>query len=242
MIVIPTPSRTPQRGGKGAKMADYIPASDSLFDEWARNFSETCGTHVAELGLSPQDMMSISSAYMEWQSAYVSHQNARNAARGATEDKDEERDDAEELFRRFTRVIQARPETTDSLREALGITVPDRTKTLLAAQMVLANEPPLLLVDHSLRGQTTIHFGPNPSNERENALPQGMRGGKIWYHIGGLPETEDEWRWLADDTNSPYTHIIGGAEAVTIAYRAQYFDRRMRLGPFGDPVVVTISV
>jgi len=59
---------------------------------------------------------------------------------------------------------------------------------------------------------------------------------------GSVPENVDDWRWLADDTNSPYTHIIGGAEPVTIAYRAQYFDRRMRLGPFGDPVVVAISV
>jgi len=223
-------------------MPDYIPASDSLFDEWARNFSEICITYAAELGLSPGDVSSIESAYHDWQLGYVNHQNARNAARGAAEHKDEQRDNAEEIFRRFTKIIQARPETTDSHREALGITVPDRTRTVLAAQMVLANEAPLLLVDHSLRGQTIIHFGPNPSNERENALPQGMSGGKIWYHVGGLPESLDEWRWLADDTNSPYTHIIGGAEPVTIAYRAQYFDRRMRLGPFGDPVVVTISV
>jgi len=223
-------------------MADYIPASDSLFDEWARKFSETSGTYAAELGLSPGDVTTIEDAYNDWQLGYVSHQNARNAARGATEHKDEQRDGAEEVFRRFTRIIQARPETTDSHREALGISVPDTTKTLLAAEMVLANEPPLLLVDHSLRGQTTIHFGPNPSNERENPLPQGMRGAKIWYHIGGLPESDDEWKWLADDTNSPYTHIIGGNEPVSVAYRAQYFDRRMRIGPFGDPVVVTISV
>jgi len=223
-------------------MADYIPASDSLFDEWARNFSETCITYAAELGLSPGDVSSIEHAYNDWQLGYVNHQNARNAARGAAEHKDEQRDNAEEIFRRFTKMIQARPETTDSHREALGITVPDRTRTVLAAQMVLATEAPLLLIDHSLRGQTTIHFGPNPSNERENAIPQGMSGAKIWYHVGGLPESLDEWRWLADDTNSPYTHVIGGAEAVTVAYRAQYFDRRMRLGPFGDPVVVTISV
>jgi len=156
-------------------MADYIPASDSSFDEWARNFSETCITYAAELGLSPGDMMSISNAYRDWQLAYVSHQNARNAARGAAEHKDEQRDNAEELFRRFTRVIHARPETTDSHREALGITVPDRTKTVLAAQMVLATKAPLLLVDHSLRGQTIIHFGPNPSNERER-LTTGHEG------------------------------------------------------------------
>lgn len=223
-------------------MADYIPASDSMFDEWGRTFYEYCLASAASLGLLADDVRAIQDAYDEWHSAYSDHQNARNAARGAAELKDEQRDGAEEVFRRFTKIIQARPETTDSDREGLGITVPDRTRTALAAQMVLANEAPLVLVDHSLRGQTIIHFGPNPSNERENALPQGMRGSKIWYHIGGLPETEDEWKWLADDTNSPYTHIIRGDKALTLAYRAQYFDRRMRLGPFGDPVVVTISV
>jgi hypothetical protein len=29
---------------------------------------------------------------------------------------------------------------------------------------------------------------------------------------------------------------------LTITYRAQYFDRRMRLGPMGDPVTATITV
>jgi len=223
-------------------MADYIPASDSMFDEWARTFWEYCLSSAASLGLSPDDVSAMQDAYNEWHAAYVTHQRARNEATAATESKDEARDNVEEIFRRYTKIIQARPETTDSQREGLGITVPDRTRTVLAAQMVLATEAPLLLVDHSLRGQTIIHFGPNPSNERENALPQGMSGSKIWYHIGGLPETEDEWTWLADDTNSPYTHVIRGDKALTLAYRAQYFDRRMRLGPFGDPVVVTISV
>lgn len=43
-------------------MADYIPASDSLFDEWARNFSETCATYAGELGLSPDDITTIDNA------------------------------------------------------------------------------------------------------------------------------------------------------------------------------------
>ena len=223
-------------------MADYIPASDSMFDEWVRNFTEQCDAAAASLGLQPADVAAMEDAYDSWHSSYVNHQAAQNAARAATEEKDEARERAEDMFRRYTRMIQARPGTTDSQRQALGITVPDTTKTALSQDMVLTTPPPLLSVDHSLRGQTIIHFGPNPSNERENPLPQGIRGAKIWYHIGGLPASEDEWKWLGDDTNSPYTHTIGGAEPVTVAYRAQYFDRRMRLGTFGDPVVVTISV
>jgi hypothetical protein len=29
--------------------------------------------------------------------------------------------------------------------------------------------------------------------------------------------------------------------ALTVTYRAQYFDRRMRLGTFSDPVTATIT-
>ena len=69
-----------------------------------------------------------------------------------------------------------------------------------------------------------------------------MKGAKIWFHVGGIPATEAEWQWFADDTNSPYVHAISSAMAVTVAYRVQYFDTRMRTGPFSDPAIATITV
>jgi len=47
---------------------------------------------------------------------------------------------------------------------------------------------------------------------------------------------------VADDTNSPYVHTIASATPVTIAHRAQYFNTRMRTGPFSDPAIATITV
>jgi len=44
---------------------------------------------------------------------------------------------------------------------------------------------------------------------------------------------------LADDTHSPYLHILNGP--VTVSYRAQYIDRNLHLGTLCDPVTVTIT-
>ncbi|MBI4833313.1 MAG: hypothetical protein HY811_00635 [Planctomycetes bacterium] len=48
-------------------------------------------------------------------------------------------------------------------------------------------------------------------------------------------------RFLALDTNSPYIHNVGNVTTVTLAYKAQWFDRRKRMGPFGNPVVVAVT-
>jgi hypothetical protein len=47
------------------------------------------------------------------------------------------------------------------------------------------------------------------------------------------------WQWLADDSHSPYLHILNGP--VTVSYRAQYIDRNLHLGVFCDPVTVAVT-
>ena len=114
-------------------------------------------------------------------------------------------------------------------------------KSAMPEDLVHETAPPLIVLDFSKRRQMTIHWGPNPENGRNNALPEGTRGAKLFCHIGGIPADENDWVWLADDTRSPYIHLLNNSAPLTIAYRAQYFDRRMNTGPFGDPVVATIS-
>ena len=79
-------------------------------------------------------------------------------------------------------------------------------------------------------GRVTLHWSPNPGDERHNGLPAEMRGCKIWWHTGA-GAAQNNWNWLADDTASPYVHIPTGINLPeTLWYRVQYFDRRMNLG------------
>jgi len=119
---------------------------------------------------------------------------------------------------------------------------PHAERGAAAAAAVEAEREPLLRLDWSQRSRVTIHFGPNPSNERQNALPVGMRGCKLWYPLGGIPTKEEDWKFLVDDTRSPYVHVLTIDAPVTVAYRAQYFDTHMRTGPFSDPAIATVTV
>jgi hypothetical protein len=222
-------------------MPDYIPDPDAEFEEWFAAFLAYCVAHKAELGLSDADILEIQVAKATWSVAYSQYIAAHNAAAASTETKEEKRDDGERVIRKFVKIIQARPGVTDAQRENLGITVRDTNPTPLSEDIVRTTPAPRIELDWSKRGQVIVHFGPNPGDERNNGLPQGIKGAKLWFYFGTGPTDAAAWQWLADDTNSPYTHIVPTGTALTVTYRAQYFDRRMRLGTFSDPVTATIT-
>lgn len=222
--------------------ADYIPSSDADFDNWFSVFSIFCSSSGLTHGLTALQATAISDAYNAWHNAYQSHLQQQNSAKAATLIKNDERTEAEDMARQYARILQAAPSMTDAGRAAAGLTVPDSQPTPQGSGAVESTVSPLLLLDWSQRSRVTIKFGTNPQNERNNALPTGMRGCKLWYALGGVPANDADWKFLVDDTRSPYTHVLTISEPTTIVYRAQYFDRQMRTGPFGDPVVATVTV
>lgn len=237
----------------------FIPRPDSEFDEWIQNFVVLLKQFGAALGIPGNLITDMDNLMQTWVADYQGHLVAKAAARGKREAKDETLDNAAKLARTITNMLQANPATTNEQRELFRITVPDTKPTPLSPDYVLSVPPPLISLDFSKRQQITIHFGPNPENERENAKPEGIAGAKIWFHVvSPLPQEAKakdmgkfleslsyqewhEWFFLADDTNSPYVHVVETNVPVTIEYKAQWFDTRMRLGVFGDPVKVTVT-
>ncbi|MBI5778361.1 MAG: hypothetical protein HZA49_02775 [Planctomycetes bacterium] len=215
---------------------DYIPKTDAEFDEWLRNFSANIGPIGTALGLPAAQITAAVNAYPAWQVLYVAHQSAQDAARSAAEDKDAGRDTAKDTVRPVAGMAQKHPELTDGQRATLRITVWDTNPTPISPDYVLNLTPPILLLDWKQRGQVTIHFGVNPSNEKRNAKPKDIAGARIFYRIESGP-----WVYVADDTNSPYLHNLGITEPTNVEYRAQWFDKRIRFGPFGETAKCTVS-
>lgn len=104
-------------------MPDYLPRPDSVFDRWVADFIEYSIKHRSELGLTDGEATELQKASNAWSQAFARHQSAQEAARLATEDKEEKRAAAEQAVRKYVRVIQARPATTNQQRRGLGITV-----------------------------------------------------------------------------------------------------------------------
>ena len=235
----------------------FIPRPDAIFDGWLQTFYNQLKIVGPAVGLAQSEIHAVEDATTEWASDYQAHMVAKNAAQAATDTKDNTRDDTESVVRRVVKQLQANPQLTDGQRRMLGITVADIILTPQSPDYVLSVLSPLLSLDFSLRQQITAHFGTNPENEHENAKPDGIAGAKLLFRLiepRGMQGRNvskfldelghvdwNEWQFLADDTNSPYVHIIETTVPITIEYRAQWFDNSMRLGPLGDPVRATVT-
>ncbi|MFH1227697.1 MAG: hypothetical protein V1701_07320 [Planctomycetota bacterium] len=226
---------------------DYIPLRDAEFAEWLKGFTAYISVHYAELGLSATDKDNLVAANNDWKRDLQADVTAKNAARGATATKNNTRQTAESLARNLAQRSTVYPGTTNVHRASMGITVPDTNPTPTAQDYVGNLPPPLLVLDWSGRGQVVVHFGVNPADEKRNAKPVDIAGAKIWYRQEG-----GAWTFLADDTNSPYIHILAAVqhtvqaglaitEPITVEYRAQWFDKKMRTGSFGQTAKCTVS-
>ncbi len=222
-------------------MAGYIPKSDIEFDQWLEKFKSYVVAHATQIGISSMEMQTLVAKWSDWKTAYNDAITATTVYHGKIETKDDKQDDAEKYARYIAQRTTTYAGTSDEDREGMRITVRDTEPTPIPEDVVITTPTPIVFIDHSQKKTAIVHFGANPQNENQNAKPNGIKGAKIWFHIGGLPAEGEEWEFLAYDTNSPYNHIVNNDAAMTIAYRAQWFDKRMRIGPLGDPIVVAIS-
>ncbi len=219
---------------------DFIPGSDEAFDDWFAIYQAYVAANFAALGLTPAEALDVQTLKINWSLGYSNVLTIKNTYQAAVEAKDERRALAEEGIRKYTKKIQARPETTDPQRQGLGITVPDRIPTPLDPEKILQLPPPLHLAK-PLRGAVELHAGPDPGNENSNALPEICRAIEIVRAQGGVPADASGWVHVAEFSHSPYTDVLGNSAPITVSYRFRYVDRMGRPGLWSDPVTVAVS-
>lgn len=222
-------------------MVDYVPRKDHLLGGWLHGLSRFCADHGEELRLPDGLSQALAASSEGWRTAYEDHLEAHSRARGAAAAKDDQRKAAVDLARQAVRILQASPAMTNVLREEAGITIPESAPAVYRPELIQRQVPPLVLLDWSHRSKMIIHYGPNPANERENPMPPGMVGVRIWMSDKGREAAESEWTFLAGHRRSPYIHKLNNNRSITIAYRVQYIDRAQNAGSFSIPVEGTVS-
>lgn len=223
-------------------MPDYIPTNEAEKIMWLANFATWLTANGATHGFTPAEIAAFNAAVADASTAVTDNVTAQAAAKAATAIKNTALAAAIEIARDDAQRLQNDPNTTNGDRGAAGITIPDTIPTPTPASDVLTIPPPLLLLDFSVRRQVTVHWGTNPGNEHQNRRPAGTMGCQIQAALGGIPATESGWVVLDTDTESPLIHTIHEDVPTTYAYRACYVGKNLKLGPFGDPVVCTVSV
>jgi len=223
-------------------MHDYIPTNDPEKVNWLKDLALWLNANGLAHGFTQQQIDDFQAMANDSDTAYADHLAAQLAARAATVNKNTVLGNTVAIARDYVQKLQHDLSMTDAERAAAGITVPDAEKTPTAPEAILEILPPLLLLDFSIRHQVTIHWGPNPGNEHQNAKPHGVMGCEIQYAVGGVPTEESGWISLGLDTDSPIQHHVTETTPTTYVYRARYVDKKLNYGNFGDPAECTVSV
>ncbi len=220
---------------------DYLPRSDGEFDAWQVNFLAYAATHRVELGLGLLDVAPAVDAGEQWHADYLEHVAAQQAARSATQSKNASRRALVALVRPLVAKIQASAAVEDAERAALGITVPDRTRTPIGSP----TSRPLVKVDFSKRLSHRIAFA-DEKTPLHRARPRGMMGVEVWVKVTALGEAQPagpaDLSFLMLATRSPAVAEYGGADAgKTAHYMVRWLSRRAEPGPWSETASATIG-
>ncbi len=210
--------------------SNFIPMRQATFDEWAQRFREYVSANYVALGLTVAQKNEIGNAVHEAHSSFVDKQEKESIYRGAVEKDNADRKIAMQVVRTYSRYFQGRPQTTDTVREALGLPVRDKVKTPVGVPDIA----PELSIDFSQRLQHTVHAGTNPQNERRNKKPKGVQSVELRKKIGEAPLGVDDMQIAVIMTGSPAIIELVGQAGKTVYYVARYLNTKGQPGPWGE--------
>jgi len=223
-------------------MAGYIPRSDNDFLAWANNFATYANIHLAELGITPLDIIPITDGLTDLDAKMTANVTAQQAAQSARQAKDDSRDVLETAIRQLVRRLQASDAVDDTERVALGITVPDTVKTVETEGV---STRPIGVVDTSQRLRHEIRFT-DEATPTSRAKPDGVMGCEIWVKVlptgEAAPAGDEGLSFIAMDTASPHTVEYDGADGgKTAHYMLRWVKKNGDKGPWSETVSATIT-
>lgn len=223
-------------------MPDYIPGSDTGFQVWVNNFVTYANGHLIDLGITPPDIIPISSAHMNFTMKMTANVTAQQAAQSTRQAKDDSRDVLEAAVRQLVQKLQASSSVDDAERAALGITVADTIKTVAVGGI---STRPIGVVDTSQRLRHEIRFSDEATPTRR-AKPAGVMGCEIWVKVSAVgeaaPSSADELSFLSLDTASPYIAEYDGANGgKTAHYMLRWVKSGGKKGPWSETISATIT-
>jgi hypothetical protein len=165
----------------------------------------------------------------EWDAAQAAEDSATEAKKGG-------RGALLDELRRQRNAAYADTGVSDETRAGYGLPPRDRTKTATAAP----STAPIGWVDYG-KLKHTIHFRDSATPDKK-AKPQGTRGCDIFRCVGKTPESEDDYRYVANDSDSPYTVNYDMADAgKKVFYILRWVSTTGEAGEWSETIEATVN-
>ncbi len=221
-------------------MGDYVPANDVAFQLWISRVTTYVGANLAHFGLVAADLIPLSTAEPEFSAARVAFDEARNAAKVASADKQVKRATAEQLARQLIGRIQANPATTSQDREALEI--PARGAGQMALDVEALPDRPSALID--IRGllRHTLRVENQGESGTTKAMPEGATGAEVWVKVGTAPADVSEMRYVGLASPRPFVVTFLPEDGNKQAhYKMRWLYGKREAGQWGELETATIA-
>lgn len=219
-------------------MTDFIPRSDSKFNEWQSKLMEEVSINETKWKVIAEVIEKIVPLQKRWESCYSAASNVHNRTEADVTAKNEARKGYEKELRMFIKGSLAyNPLVTDTDRNRMGLTVSTGSRTAAPAPVTA----PVGEVDFSVHLRHNIHF--RDSHAPGRAKPPKVYGCEIWSKTGGdEPVNVQELTFLAVDTKSPFTvEYRGDQRGQTVWYWLRWINTRGDRGPWSAPVSAVIA-
>lgn len=216
---------------------NYLPSREAQLVTWSRNFGALIGAEPDTYGLTAAQATEYATVQDQFDSSY---QTANDPATRSPTNV-QIKNDAKRAFIAYTRdlvnIIQAAPGTTDAMRSALGITIPDPSPT----PVPVPDSAPVLTVESVVGHTFKIKLG-NVSGSRRR--PTGVIGASIFSYVGETPPTDiNGWIFQGStrltDTDVPLSTDI--EPGTKVWFTAFWYNRRSESGQASEPVSTHIG-
>jgi hypothetical protein len=217
---------------------NYLPGGDAELIAWTNGFLAYVSNDPAALGITINDVLSVSTPASAFVGAFDANVTAQNGAKAAAQAKDAARATTETAIRALVRRIQANPNVTNAQRQAMGISLRGTGRTPVDTPTTR----PVLQVDTSQALRHTILFH-DEATPTSKAKPAGVMGCEIHVQIGGAkPSGPNGMQFLGLDTRTPYLAIYPQEDGGKMAYYlARWVNTKGESGPWSEMAIATIG-
>ncbi len=194
---------------------NYFPSNDQAYRTWLLNFVTQLSGNLAQVGLVAADLTPLQLSSDTFDSSLSSHFSAQVAAKAASNKKTQDRGETEQLLRPLVQRICKHPGMDDALRGILGLPVPGSG----GSEVPIGDLIPVVFLETS-PGEVTVHWGPEPGNERINGKPAGVWAANIYRK----KPADEQYVLVGASNSSPFRDLITGPASdymYVVQYRAK---------------------
>ena len=218
---------------------DFLPRRDAELLLWSNRFNAYIAALVdpSVIALSAAQVTAYAALNTAFDDAMTALEAVNSTSNVVT--KNTARSALKANARALSRIIQACPDTTDTQRTDMGLSIPDSLPT---PRPIPAYAPAIELLD--IVGHTVKLRARDPMNPDRRGKPENVAGVRLWSYVGAsAPASLDSWKIQGNSTRAMFEVAISASVPAgsMIWLTAQYFNARQEPGPAGEPMSLTIG-